>query len=79
MNCFGIDTMLAGAGPFGYEILEGNALWRFGFVLLVMLAAMAAGRIVQFALNSYAKRADAKEGDAAVSALILKVHLRFSR
>ena len=72
MNGFWADTMVAAGGPLGYEIFDGNAVWRFGLVLLVMLAAMVLGRLVQYALNSYAKRADAKEGEAAVSTLVLK-------
>jgi len=38
------------------EIIRGNEIWRFGLVLLVVLAAMVAGRIIQFAINSYALR-----------------------
>ena len=39
-----------------YEIIKGNAIWRFGLVLLVVLAAMATGQIIQFVVNSYAGR-----------------------
>ena len=38
------------------EIIRGNEIWRFGLVLLAVLVAMVAGRIVQFAINSYALR-----------------------
>jgi MscS family membrane protein len=44
------------------EIIKGNEIWRLGLVLLVVLVAMAAGRIVQFAINSYAARRDNKRG-----------------
>ncbi len=53
-----------------YEIITGNAIWRFGLVLLVVLAAMAAGRIIQFAINSYAKRLAKKKGEAPLTLLL---------
>jgi len=53
-----------------YEIIKGNTIWRFGLVLLVVLAAMAAGRIVQFAINSYAKRLAKKKGEAPLTLLL---------
>jgi len=53
-----------------YEIIKGNAIWRFGLVLLVVLAAMAVGRIVQFAINSYAKRLAKKRGQSPLTLLL---------
>ncbi len=53
-----------------YEIIKGNAIWRFGLVLLVVLVAMAAGRIVQFTINSYAKRIAKKKGEAPLTLLL---------
>ena len=53
-----------------YEIITGNAIWRFGLVLLVVLVAMATGRIVQFAINSYAKRLAKKKGEAPLTLLL---------
>ena len=53
-----------------YEIIEGNAIWRFALVLLVVLVAMAAGRVVQFAINSYAKRLAKKKGEAPLTLLL---------
>ena len=53
-----------------YEIIKGNAIWRFALVLLVVLVAMAAGRIVQFAINSYAKRLAKKKGEAPLTLLL---------
>jgi MscS family membrane protein len=53
-----------------YEIIKGNAIWRFGLVLLVVLAAMAAGRIVQFTINSYAVRLAKKKGEAPLTLLL---------
>lgn len=53
-----------------YEIIKGNTIWRFGLVLLVILVTMAAGRIVQFAVNSYAKRIAKKKGEAPLTLLL---------
>jgi len=50
-----------------YEIIKGNAIWRFGLVLLAILVAMAAGRIVQFAIESYARRREEKKGVGVVT------------
>ena len=58
-------------GAVNYEIIEGNAAWRFGLVLLVVLAALAAGRIVQFVLNNYATQTERKKGITLLS-LFLK-------
>jgi MscS family membrane protein len=54
-----------------YEIIKGNAIWRFALVLLVVLVAMAAGRIAQFAMNLYAGRWVQKRGEGPLT-LILK-------
>ena len=48
-----------------YEIVRGNPIWRLGLVLLAVLVAMAAGRIAQFAINSYAVRLERKKGVSA--------------
>ena len=52
-------------------IIRGNEIWRFGLVLLVILAAMVTGRIVQFAFNSYSARLIKKKGEKPL-ALLLK-------
>jgi len=54
-----------------YEILRGNAIWRFGAVFAVALAALAAGRIFQFTFNGYARRIAEKKG-AKPLGLVLK-------
>jgi MscS family membrane protein len=54
-----------------YEIIKGNTIWRFVLVLLVILVAMAAGRIVQYAINSYALHTERKRG-VTVLTLFLK-------
>ncbi|MGD8787381.1 MAG: mechanosensitive ion channel family protein [Phycisphaerales bacterium] len=53
-----------------YELVKGNAIWRFGLVLLVVLVAMAAGRIVQFMMNLYAGRWAQKRGEGPVTLLL---------
>ncbi len=57
-------------GTINYEIIRGNTIWRFGLVLLVVLAAMAAGRIIQFAINSYAVRLAKKRGQSSLTLLL---------
>ena len=64
-------TMILGAGKsfaeiINYELIRGNAIWRFGVVLIIAFAALAAGRIVQFLFNSYSRRAAGKKGERAV-------------
>jgi len=53
-----------------YEIIKGNAIWRFGLVLLVVLVAMATGRIIQFAIKSYAERLARKKGQSSLTLLL---------
>ncbi|MBW8040119.1 MAG: mechanosensitive ion channel family protein [Planctomycetes bacterium] len=54
-----------------YEIIKGNAIWRFALVLLVILVTMALGRIMQYGIESYARRREEKRGVSVVT-LILK-------
>ncbi|MHC5060516.1 MAG: mechanosensitive ion channel family protein [Planctomycetota bacterium] len=63
------DTYLSDI--FSYEIIRGNALWRFVLVLVGVLVTMAAGRIAQFVISSYVTRRDEKLG-ATVTTLFLK-------
>ncbi|MHC4425583.1 MAG: mechanosensitive ion channel family protein [Planctomycetota bacterium] len=53
-----------------YEIIEGNAIWRFVLVLLVVLAAMVAGRIVQFAISSRVRHREQKSGVTVLTMLL---------
>lgn len=50
-----------------YPIVEGNPLWRFGLVLLVLIITFAAGKTLQFLINSYAQRIEKKQGDNILS------------
>ena len=54
-----------------YEVLRGNPIWRFVLVLLVLLVAMAAGRIVQYGIETHVRRREEKTG-ANVITLLLK-------
>ena len=53
-----------------YEIIKGNSIWRFGLVLVVLLAVMAAGRIIQFVINSYAARRAKQKGEGPLTLLL---------
>ncbi len=53
-----------------YEIIKGNSIWRFALVLLVVLLAMVAGRIVQFAMSGYTDRIVRKKGEGLRSLLL---------
>jgi MscS family membrane protein len=53
-----------------YELLRGNAIWRFGLVLLVIVATLAAGRIVQYLLSGYSARLMRKKGEGPFALLI---------
>jgi len=59
------------ARTINYEIIKGNAIWRFGVVLLVVLSAMAAGRITQYFVTIAAQRREEKRGVNVLS-LFLK-------
>ena len=59
------------ARTINYEIIKGNAIWRFALVLLVILVTMALGRIMQYGIESYARRREEKRGVSVVT-LFLK-------
>ncbi|MBN2456971.1 MAG: mechanosensitive ion channel family protein [Sedimentisphaerales bacterium] len=54
-----------------YKIIKGNAIWRFAIVLLVVLIAIAIGRILQYVITAYAQRREDKQGVTALT-LFLK-------
>ncbi|MHC4740841.1 MAG: mechanosensitive ion channel family protein [Planctomycetota bacterium] len=56
---------------FNYELIRGNAIWRFGLVLLIALGTLVVGRIVQFSLGRYAGRIEKKKGEKPFG-LVLK-------
>jgi len=58
------------ANSINYEIIKGNAIWRFALVLLVVLAAMAAGRTVQYGIEAHARRREKKRGIGIVTLLL---------
>ena len=59
------------ARTISYEIIKGNAIWRFALVLLAILVTMALGRIMQYGIESYARRREEKRGVSVVT-LFLK-------
>jgi len=68
-------TKLLGSGDWwadivNYKLVRGNGVWRFLLVLLVVLVAMVAGRIVQYAINSYTLRLERKKGVNALTLLL---------
>ena len=54
-----------------YELMEGNAAWRFVVVLVVVLLGMAAAQILRFVMGRYVARAE-KEPATAVVAMLFK-------
>ncbi len=56
-----------------YELVRGNAIWRFGLVLIIILATMAAGRIVQFFLSGYSARLMRKKGEGPFALLLTAI------
>jgi MscS family membrane protein len=52
---------------FGYELVRGNAIWRFGLVLVVIIITLAAGRICQFVITGYTKRREEKTGVTVIT------------
>lgn len=54
----------------GYEVVRGNTIWRLLLMLLVVIAAMVTGRIVQFFVSGYAGRLAKKKGETAVTLLL---------
>ncbi len=46
-----------------YEIIRGNALWRFVMVLLTMFITMAIGRLAQYGIEVYTARRQTKGAD----------------
>ncbi len=53
-----------------YEIIRGNAAWRFGSVLVIILATLTVGRVVQYIINGYAARIEQKTGTNALVLLL---------
>jgi len=56
-----------------YEIIKGNEIWRFLLVLLVILIAMAIGRIAQFFINSRARRIREKHGSTVLTIFLTAI------
>jgi len=75
MMAVGFGGLLGSGGwwakTINYEIIRGNAIWRFGLVLLVVLVGMIAGRIAQYIIAGYSARREEKLG-VSVATLFLK-------
>ncbi len=75
MTASALTKLLASGGwwseTINDEIIRGNAIWRFALVLLVILVTMVAGRIMQYGIESYARRREEKRGVSVVT-LFLK-------
>jgi len=54
-----------------YQIVIGNAIWRFALILIVLIITLALGRIAQFSVDGYATRLEKKRRESTLS-LILK-------
>jgi MscS family membrane protein len=50
-----------------YQLVTGNAVWRFGLILIVLIITIAAGKVLQFLIDTYANRLDNKRGDNVLS------------
>jgi len=70
----GLEVVAAGGNGWldivNYEIIRGNAAWRFGSVLVIILATLTVGRVVQYIINSYAARIEQKTGTNALVLLL---------
>jgi len=75
MRVLALSKLLAAgdwwANTINYEIVKGNPIWRFVLVLLVIIVVLAAGRVIQFAINSYASKRERK-GGVTILTLFLK-------
>jgi len=67
---FNITAQAAWLSLINYEIIRGNPLWRFGVMLIIILVALAAGRIVQFAFQAGSVRLSKKTGPTTASLLL---------
>ena len=43
-----------------YELLRGNAVWRFGLILIGLIITMVVGKVVQFVIRARVSRLKAK-------------------
>ena len=62
-----MSSIMGSIDWWNYELSRGNAIWRFGLVLLVVLATLAIGRIIQYIVNAYAQRLVEKRGVGPLS------------
>jgi len=58
------------ASVFSYELVPGNPIWRFGLVLVVVIIAMAVGRIIQFSIKRMASKLESRKGTHPLSLIL---------
>ena len=56
-----------------YELIDGNEIWRFVIVLLIIIIVLAIGRIAQFILAGCSKRNEQKRGLNPVSIFLQSI------
>ena len=49
------------------EILQGNELWRFAAILIIIILALAAGKIAQFVISTISRRREQSGGKSGVT------------
>jgi MscS family membrane protein len=72
MTRFSVCTLAAAdwlGETVNYELVRGNAIWRFLLVLVVVLVAMALGRLAQGIISGYSRRKEDKSGVTIVTLL----------
>ena len=72
---FEVLSQAAGEGNsvssvFSYELVRGNPIWRFGLVLVIVIIAMAVGRIVQFSIKRMASKLESSKGTHPLSLIL---------
>ena len=54
-----------------YELIRGNAIWRFLLIFIIIAVSLAVGRIVQYILTRAAASIESRRG-TSVTALLLR-------
>ncbi|UCG47778.1 MAG: mechanosensitive ion channel family protein [Phycisphaerales bacterium] len=53
-----------------YPVIQGNQAWRFALMLLVVIATLVVGRVVQYLLNKFAAKLEQKRADGLMAQLL---------
>ena len=77
MNCSLISNIIGSGNIFSgildYELVKGNQLWRFLPILVIMIVAIASGRIAVFILMGKAAKKEVKYDKTALSIFIKSI------